>query len=286
MGQGCGVAQGLAIAGRTSPRFDVLLPHRRRRASGRPDLGSRHVRRARSTSTTCASWSIATTASSISRTGWCSRCRSSSGCSPRSTGTCTASTPRSTTGVYTALEALPLRAAQRQADGDHLPRDEGTRRTLRLPEQAQGRPCPMPLIEQELALQAAQRRDRVERVQCASIVRSAISPMASRSRTRSRRARRRMHLDTGARPGQEPLAEAGDGAGPDRARADAPQADSSTTRRAAPARSLAAVRRQRRRHSGDESVRQGSGGGVDRFGSRHHQRSRSRRRARSISAGR
>ncbi len=33
---------------------------------------------------------------------------------------------------------VPVRPAQRQADGDHLPRHEGARRALRFPEQAQG----------------------------------------------------------------------------------------------------------------------------------------------------
>ena len=41
-------------------------------------------------------------------------------------------------GVYARARAVPLRAQERQADGDHLPRHEGARRAVGLPEQAQG----------------------------------------------------------------------------------------------------------------------------------------------------
>ena len=57
-----------------------------------------------------------------------SRCRIWSRCSSRSDGRRTAWTRRKYDGVYAALEAVPLRPAQRQADGDHLPHHQGPRR--------------------------------------------------------------------------------------------------------------------------------------------------------------
>ena len=137
MGQGLAVAQGFAIAGRTSPRFDaycltgdgelqegpiweaVMYAGQKHldnlcvmvdRNNGQLDMANRMVFPMPELEPVFASfdWQV----HSVDATQY--------------------------DGVYAALEAIPLRAAQRQADGDHLPRHEGPRRALGLSEQAQG----------------------------------------------------------------------------------------------------------------------------------------------------
>ena len=65
-------------------------------------------------------------------------------------------------GVYAALEQFRFGPRNGRADGDHLPRDEGPRRPVRFPEQAQGHGAGRARRTGDRALQAEQRQDRVD----------------------------------------------------------------------------------------------------------------------------
>ena len=125
--------------------------------------------------------------------------------------------------------AVPVRAAQRQADGDHLPRDERARRALRLSEQAQGDGARSAARAGDGAAgrPAARSRQRVHRVsrQASRLSRRRAAAGSARGVCRPDAPRR------AARVGRYAVARAGHRPGVDHARSSARQADSSTTRR-------------------------------------------------------
>ena len=97
MGQGLAVAQGFAIAGRVSPRFDCVRAVRRRRDAGRPDLGSGDVRRAEAPGQPVRDGRPQQRPARHGQPDDLPDAAISRRCSSRSTGKCTASTPLSTT---------------------------------------------------------------------------------------------------------------------------------------------------------------------------------------------
>ena len=112
---------------------------------------------------------------------------------------------------------------------------------------------PDAVIEQELTLQGAQRRDRVEEFN--EFYRSLGDlPDGSALQDTLRESAGRMHLDAARGPAGALSLTLDDGARPDRACADASQAGSVRRRAAAASRSIPPVRGQRHRHGGHEGL--------------------------------
>ena len=172
--------------------------------------------------------------------------------------------------------AVPLRPAQRQADGDHLPRHERARRALGFPEQAQGH--------------GAGRADRAGTGAADGAARATASRSSARStrpaRSAGRRARCRTRCSTAPRRCiSMPAATASAScrcrrrSGPCRrdARRRATSGSATTPRCCRRIDPAEGVRRQRHRHRRDEGVRARSARGLDRLRPGDDQRARSRR---------
>ena len=161
MGQGFGVAQGFAIAGRTAPRFDSYC------LTGDGELQEGPI------------WEAVMYAGQKHLDNLCVMVDRNNG-QLDIANRMVFPMPELERGVRVVrlagaqrrrhavrrrlrgARAVPLRAAQRQAHGDHLPRHERARRAVGFPQQAQGHGRRTRCIEQELALQAALRGERVE----------------------------------------------------------------------------------------------------------------------------
>ena len=122
----------------TSPRFDCYCLTGDGELQEGTDLGSGHVRRPEASRQSVRDGRSQQRAARHSPTAWSSPCRSWRRCSRSFDWKVHSVDATQYDGVYARARAVPLRAAQRPADGDHLPRHEGARRALGFPEQAQG----------------------------------------------------------------------------------------------------------------------------------------------------
>ena len=179
--------------------------------------------------------------------------------------------------------AVPVRSAQRQADGDHLPRHERARRALGFPEQAQGDGARSAARAGDGAAGRAAARSR-RASSSRSTTACATIPTAGCCRKRCVEFAGQMRLDVRASASGHAVAVAGHRPGRDHARASARQAHPVRRGAAAGARSREGIRGQRHRHGGDEGVRARSARGVDRRRSGDDERPRGRRRRRRSAA--
>ena len=271
MGQGFAVAQGFAIAGRTSPRFDVYcltgdgelqegpiweavmyagqkhldnLCVMVDRNNGQLDLANRMVFPMPDLERVFASfdWDV----HSVDATQY--------------------------DGVYAALEQFRFGPRNGKTHGDHLSRDEGPRRAVRFPEQAQGH-----------GTGRARRTGARAAGRAAPGSRRRVQPVPARHRRPAGPADARRSRPSDA-PRCQPSAvrrfvpRAQPRPGADQARAEAGQEGQVRPRAPSTSRRREGVRGERHRDRGDESVRAGLIGRLDRRGPRDDERSRGGRR--------